>query len=75
MRRIPQPLPEEWLDTLPLSERITFEMTEVLCLLGKIGAQVRTREGRSLRWMETSLDCAFADADRILRVLERSTDR
>jgi hypothetical protein len=36
---------------------------------------VRTKEGRPLRWMEKSLDCAFADADRILRKLERSTDR
>ena len=73
MRRISQPS-EEWLETLPLSERITFQMSEVLCLLGKIGAQVRTKEGRPLRWMEKSLDCAFADADRILRELERGTD-
>jgi hypothetical protein len=65
---------EPWWETLAPSERIVFRMTEVLCLLGQIGAEVRTSEGRSLRWMEKSLDCAFADADRILQKLEGESD-
>ena len=83
MRRIPHqrldesfgdPRLEPWWDTLELSERIAFQMTQVLCLLGEIGVEVRTKEGRSLRWMEKWVDCAFADADRILQKLEGGGD-
>lgn len=65
---------EEWWDTLDLAERIAFEMTEVLALLGRVGAELRTEEGRPLRWMEQAVDCAFADADRILERLEGGAD-
>lgn len=65
------PRAEEWWDALDLSQRIAYEMSEVLAILGRIGVQLRTNEGRPLRWMEKSIACAFADADRILQELEQ----
>lgn len=64
------PRGEEWWATLSLSEWISYKMSDVLCALGEIRAQLNTEQGRPLRWMRQSVDCAFADADRILERLD-----
>jgi hypothetical protein len=64
------PRAEEWWDALTLSERIEFELAEVVSMLATILTEVRTHEGRRLRWMEKPLACAFADTSGILERLQ-----
>ena len=82
MRRIPDRCPDDsfgdpraepWWDTLDLAERIGFELAEAQAVLGRIGVDLRTPRGRPLRWMQQSVDCAFADVDRILQKLGGDT--
>ncbi|HYI07615.1 MAG TPA: hypothetical protein VEK57_00965 [Thermoanaerobaculia bacterium] len=58
----------EW-DALPLSIRLTCNLSGILMLLSLVRDEIHTEEGTPLLWMEESLDQAFEATDRIMRRL------
>jgi hypothetical protein len=58
----------EW-EALPLSIRLTCNLSGILMLLSLVRDQIHTEEGSPLLWMEENLDQAFEATERIMRRL------